>query len=189
MTTKNRRIVVIDVETTGLSPQKGSRIVEVGMIGLDNGDIRQEFHSLINPHVRIPFSVQKIHGITNEMIENAPGPEAVFPEIRRFIGSAVVVAHHAAFDLGFIRAEMARLGLGFDPPHQCTLQLSRRLFPELSNHRLATVARHVLGAIPDALQLHRALDDARLVAQVWLEMKIVERREKQAGQNHDNWKA
>jgi DNA polymerase III epsilon subunit-like protein len=104
------------------------------------------------------------------MIKNAPGPEAVFPEIKRFIGHAVVVAHNVVFDLGFIRAEMARLGLGFNPPHQCTLQISRRLFPELSNHRLATVARHVLGAIPENLHLHRAIDDARLTAWLWLEM-------------------
>jgi len=167
---KNNRFVVIDVETTGLSPSRGSRVVEAGAILLENGEIKEEFHSLVNPQVHIPFPVQKIHGITDEMIETAPAPEAVFPEIKRFIGRAVVVAHNAAFDLGFLSAEMARLGVAFNPPRQCTLQLSRRWFPDLPNYRLETVARHVLGALPGNLHLHRALDDARLTAEMWVEM-------------------
>ena len=167
---KNNRFVVVDVETTGLSPSKGSRIIEIGAIRIEGGEINQEFHSLVNPEVRIPLSVQKVHGITNEMIENAPGPEAVFPEIKRFIGRATVVAHNVTFDLGFLSAELARLGIGFNPPRQCTLQISRRWFPNLPNHRLLTVARHVLGDLPENLHLHRALDDARLTARMWVGM-------------------
>jgi len=164
------RIVVIDVETTGLSPLGGDRIVEIGAVKIENGAVKQEFSSLVNPGIRMSISAGKINGITDEMLEDAPDPEIVFSKFSRFVGNACIVAHNASFDLSFIRAEMARLGFGFNPPHQCALRLSRRRFPELPNYRLITVARHVLGSLPENLHLHRALDDARLVAQMWLEM-------------------
>lgn len=170
MIRKNQRIVAFDLETTGLSPWQGARVIEIGAVAIESGKISGKFHSLINPEVPIPKSAQAIHGITEEMLDGQPGPETVFPDFHRFINDALLVAHNAKFDLNFLRAELANSGVGLSNKSQCTLQMSRRRFPALPNYRLATVARFVLGELPENLNLHRALDDARLVAQIWLEM-------------------
>jgi len=170
MTIWNRRVVVFDIETTGLSPWHGARAIEIGAVAIKNGKIADEFHSLINQKVPIPKSVQEIHGITEDMLEDQPGPRTVFSNFHRFINDSLLVAHNAKFDMNFLRVELANLGLGLVNRSQCTLQMSRRLFPDLPNYRLGTVARYVLGGIPENMNQHRALDDARLVGRVWLEM-------------------
>jgi len=81
-----------------------------------------------------------------------------------------LVAHNAKFDVKFLRYELSRLGRRLSNRSICTLKLSKKRFPELPNHTLGTVARHVLGEVPPDLQRHRALDDARLTARVWLAM-------------------
>ena len=106
------------------------------------------------------------------MLRNAPHPETVVDEFRQFFGDSTLIAHNAPFDIEFLRAEMARIGQVFSPRNHCTLKLSRR-YLDLLNYRLETVALHLLGKLPNNPTYHRALDDARLVAEIWLEMTRV----------------
>lgn len=164
------KYVIFDVETTGFNPQRGARIIEIGAVHIENGNITSEFKSLINCGKAISKQAQKVHGITNEMLFGKPAPEEVLPDFLKFISKSTLVAHNAIFDIGFLRYEFSRLGLGLSNDYICTLKMSRKLFPELENHKLLTLAKHVLGYLPKNLHLHRALDDARLTAMIWMEM-------------------
>jgi len=191
------RIVVIDVETTGLSPRNGDRVIEIGAIAFENRTVVEEFSTLIDTNRTIPAQVQRIHGITQEMLKGKPKPEEVMPEFAAFIRGSVLVAHNARFDMAFIRHEFSRQKLSFNHRCICTLEMSQRRFPQLPNHKLANVYRHVLGTDGDAMrsgtcsgspqgadcvhgmsaswpvkpQTHRALHDARMVAVIWLAME------------------
>ena len=164
------RSIVFDLETTGLYPRRGCRVIEIGAIALEEGRPGREFHSLLSPPVIVPAKVTNIHHITEEMLKGAPQPDEVIPAFKDFIGTATLIAHNAKFDMAFLRAEFGRLGLGLTNHSRCTMEMSRNLYPQLPNHRLETVARHVLGQIPEDCQLHRALDDARLTAKIWMKM-------------------
>ncbi len=168
---ENDRFIAIDVETTGFSPLRGDRVIEIAAVAFDRDGIRREFQSLINAEKRIPFHAQQVHGITNEMLTGAPDPAEVFAQFQSFAKDCVLVAHNAVFDVGFLRYEFARLGMGFDKRYQCTLEMCRKKYSSLPNHRLETVCRHLFGREMDNVQLHRALDDARMVARVWMEMR------------------
>ncbi len=165
------RYIVIDVETTGLSPQRGGRVIEIGAVAVDGGKIVDDYHSLIDSGKRITLQAQQVHGITNEMLAGQPKPDQVFPEFHRFIGDGSLVAHNASFDMTFLRYEFGRLGLGFSNSYHCTLAMCRRLFPGLRDHKLQTVYCHLFGAPPEGARPHRALDDARMTARVWMEMR------------------
>jgi len=175
-----QRFVVLDIETTGLIPQRGHRIIEIGAVALQAYRIVAEFHSLIQVQRSIPRHVQQIHGISNEMLQGSPGPEIIPPQFHDFIRQSTLVAHNAKFDLTFLRYELARYGLSLSHPAICTLEMSRNHYPFLPNHKLETVAQHLLGELPASMKRHRALDDARLTAMVWIAMK--ESMEKQLGE-------
>lgn len=162
--------IAVDVETTGFSPSRGDRVIEVGAVVIEGRRLADEFHSLVNINQRIPRSAAAVHGITEEMLAGWPGPEAVFPKFRKFVRGGVLVAHNAQFDVRFLRYELALLGLGLDNRHLCTLELSRKRYPRIPDHRLETVCRHLFGTVKEEAQTHRALGDARMVARVWLEM-------------------
>ena len=162
-------LFVLDVETTGLSPGIEDRIIEIGAVAIQERAIVAEFESLIYVKKSIPLLVQHIHGITNAMFIGKPEPKEVFPRFREFIGNSILVAHNAQFDIRFLQYEFGRLRLGLNNRYFCTLEMSRKLFPELENHKLYTVAKHVLVGVPENLHLHRALDDARLTAMIWME--------------------
>lgn len=163
------RVIAIDVETTGLLPRR-DRVIEVGAVALQGGIIVEEFHSLINSGARITFAAQRIHGITSDMLAGQPAPDEVFPKLQEFIGGSILIAHNAPFDMQFLRAEFGRLGRSLSRKHICTLALSRRRFPGLPDHRLEAVYRHVCGGTTDQTRRHRALDDARMAARIWMEM-------------------
>jgi len=169
--TQNNRIVFIDVETTGLYPGKGDRIIEVGAIAMENNQIIDEFHSLIQVNYPIPRHVSKIHGITNDMLADQPKPEQAYPEVKNFISDSILVAHNAKFDIGFLQSELNRLNQRITNQSICTLELSRRCYPRLPNYKLSTVYRHLIGKQPADAMKHRALDDARMVAAIWLAME------------------
>ena len=169
MHTIPKRHVVIDVETTGLAPHRGDRVIEVGALILVNNNVTDEFHSLVNVRKQIPIHAQLIHGISNEMLEGCPEAGEVFPKLKKIIGKAVIIAHNARFDIGFLKHEFSFLGFKLKNEYLCTLELSRMRYPRLSNHKLETVYRHVTGKRPDG-QSHRALADARMVAEIWKEM-------------------
>ena len=170
MTNPQYRHVVVDIETTGLSPRRGDRVVEIGAVALENGECVAEFESLIDCGKRIPPDAQRIHGICTEMLIGQPNPETVFPGFLRFIAGSTLVAHNAGFDIGFLRSELGRLGLYMPNRYVCTLQMSRRLNPQLPNHKLDTVCHYLLDESDLNVNRHRALDDARLTAKIWLRM-------------------
>lgn len=165
------RVVVVDVETSGLSAQNGGRVIEIGAVVVDNGQVVAEFGTLISVAAPIHYGAERVHGISAAMLRGQPEPQAVWPQFLELVGATPLVAHNYHFDRGFILHELTQLGLGLPNHWHCTLRQARKLLPELPNHRLSTVATALLGGIPSDLSLHRALDDARLTAQVWVELQ------------------
>ena len=163
-------IIVFDTETTGLSPRQGHRIIELGAIKIAGKEIVDQFHTLIDAGVQIDPRAQAVHGISRAMLRGQPRPHEVFAAFRRFIGPSRLVAHNAPFDMRFLRAEFTTLG--FDLPNrvECTLQLSRKKL-RLANYQLDTVYQALGGENDDKIQRHRALDDARMAAFVWLALR------------------
>jgi len=163
-----QRHVVIDVETTGLSPRHGHRVIEIGAVALEDGVVVGEFSTLIDAGVPVPYVVQAIHGITDEMLAGQPTPDDALPPFARFIRESVLVAHNAPFDIRFLRHEFGRLGLALKHSYVCTMALSRLRYPHLRNHKLETVFQHVAGPPPATSRRHRALDDARMAAAIFV---------------------
>jgi DNA polymerase-3 subunit epsilon len=156
--------VVVDLETTGLSPER-DRITEVGAVRARGGEVLAELRTFIRPGVPIPAAVTAITGITDADVAHAPDLATVLPTLVDFLGDAVFVAHNAPFDLGFLRAGAERLRLAPLRPRVIdTAVLARRLIrSEVRDVRLATLARHL--RVPDAPD-HRALNDARATLHV-----------------------
>lgn len=157
--------VVVDLETTGGSPAT-SAITEFGAVKVRGGEVLGEFATLVNPGVPIPASITVLTGITTAMVVDAPRLEQVLPSFLEFINGAVLVAHNARFDIGFLKAACTQLGYPW-PGNQVvdTVQLARRALTrdETPNYKLATLAR-VFGS--PTTPSHRALDDARATVDV-----------------------
>ena len=165
-------IIAFDLETTGLSPLKGDRVIEIGAVKIERRKQGEVFHSLIDCGLPIPKGVREINGITEGMLWGSPSPEHAFHKFRCFCGNATLVAHNAPFDRLFLQYEFSRLGWGLTNQVLCTLYLSRQKIPNLTNYRLETVARHLLGdTIMENRKAHRSLDDARTTAQIWLALE------------------
>jgi len=165
------RHVVVDVETTGLSAAAGDRVIEIGAVTIQDREIVSEFATLIDAGVFIPWGAQQIHGITDEMLVGQPTPEQVIPLFNEFIRESILVAHNAQFDLRFLCSEFSRLRMKLPHRHVCTLEMSRSRFPRLRDHKLETVYRHLFGDTAGSIRRHRALDDARMTARIWLKME------------------
>lgn len=160
-----RPIVMLDFETTGLSPDMGDRITEVAALRIVGGQVVERYVSLINCNVRIPSFITGLTGITQAMVDGAPPVAQVLPELLDFIGGDALSAHNASFDEKFLRAEAARLGLA--PRHHslvCSLKLSRRVFPNLASYKLGNLSGQL--GIRFASAAHRAESDAEVAAQV-----------------------
>ena len=162
------RTVVFDVETTGLSPESGDRVIEVGAVALEQEKIVDEFHSLVYTERTINLAAGRVHGITKEMLCGQPKAEAVFMKFHKFIEGSVLVAHYAAFDLSFAAHEFGRLKLDLRQPYFCTLAIGRKMFPELDRHDLGSLYRHLYNS--DPVIMHRAFEDARITAKVWIKL-------------------
>jgi DNA polymerase III subunit epsilon len=157
--------VVVDVETTGARPGP-SKITEIGAVRIENLRQVATFETLVNPQRPIPSKIVEITGITPRMVLGAPRIEQVMPHFIDFARDAVIVGHNAAFDLGFLNYELARLrGRRLGDGAIDTVKLARRLAPGLPNHRLATVAQ-ALGS--SVTSFHRALPDAQATADIFL---------------------
>nr|WP_238342378.1 exonuclease domain-containing protein [Actinopolymorpha rutila] len=152
---------VIDVETTGFSPERGDRVIEIAIARVDaSGRILDEYATLLNPQGRDTGPVF-VHGISNEAVRDAPVFADVAGDILARLDGAVVVAHNASFEERFLAAEFARAGVEAPQfPALCTLWLAQRTF-DTPNHKLATLARHAGIPLVDA---HAALGDVRAVA-------------------------
>lgn len=167
--------VVFDLETTGLSPERDA-IVEIGALKVRGGQVQSHevFQTLVRPQdahgrtVAIPWYTQRVHGISDQMVRDAPGLTDVLPQFLEFVGAAAVVAHNVAFDSGFIRAGALRHGLVWNPAKElCTVQLSRRAFPQERGHKLDALATR-LGLEFEAGGRHRSMGDVRVTAEAFI---------------------
>ena len=164
------KVTVIDLETTGLYPEKNDTIIEIGAVPVHNGSILMEerFETFVNPCIPIPPHITGITGITDEMVEDAPLLHEALPRFLKFIGSEPLVAHNAPFDIGFLTHYCARYDL---PPLRNsiidTLDLSRRVFGPDTRHNMdALLAR--LGIRYDRSKRHRSVTDAYLTARAYI---------------------
>lgn len=164
----HNRVVVIDFETTGLSTNGGDRAIEVGAVAIENGTVTDRFQSLVNPGMRINPFIENYTGITNTMLSTAPSADIVFPDLYRFLGDSVLIAHNASFDRKFLDAELARVGYNRLQPFLCSMRVARRLYPDSPNHKLATLVKYT--KVPVTGDFHRALADAEMTGLLWLAM-------------------
>jgi len=154
-----RVYISLDLETTGLNP-KHDRITEVGAIRFRGSRVLDEFHSLINPGQSIPYQIQYLTGITNEMVADAPQFSSIRADLQRFVGDHPVIGHNVSFDLGFLRnLGLFKGNLGID-----TFEMASILLPHASRYSLKALA--ALLEIEDP-PTHRALDDARVTHQLF----------------------
>jgi DNA polymerase III subunit epsilon len=150
--------VVLDLETTGTSPTH-NRIIEIGLCEIVDGQMVEEWSSLVNPQVRISPFITHYTGISDELVAAAPTFEDLAEDLHQRLSGKVLIAHNARFDYGFLKNEFARLGLDYQEKTLCTLKLSRRLYSEHRRHGLdALIERHGLSS----QARHRALGDVRM---------------------------
>jgi DNA polymerase-3 subunit epsilon len=149
--------VVVDVETTGMSPVD-DRITEIAMMKVQNGTLVDEFSTLVNPLRTIPAYITSMTGIDNVMVHDAPTAREVIPFVAEFLEGAVFVAHNSEFDWGFVRqTAMRERGIELKNPRLCTVRLSHKILPHLPSKSLGPVAQFLQIKIPER---HRASGDA-----------------------------
>ena len=155
-------LAFIDIETTG-SHFDRDRITEIGIKSLASNQV-QVWEQLINPHTFIPQNIQRLTGISPQMVENQPSFDQIARELKQELEGKIFIAHNARFDYGFIKASFKRSGIDFKPKVLCTVKLSRLLFPDQPRHNLDTIIHaHDL----QVSARHRALGDADLLLQFW----------------------
>ena len=161
-------VVVLDFETTGLSPDYGDRAIEIGAVKLVDGVLVDRFQQLMNPSQRISSFIEQYTGITNRMLMNAPSCEEVMLEFAGFIEGFNLVAHNASFDARFLEAELGRISCVHDRPIACSMLVSRRVYLNAPNHKLGTLVQYK--GLPHDGTFHRALADAQMTTHLWLGM-------------------
>ena len=169
MNIKLTEFVIFDVETTGLSPMDGDRIVEIAAVKVKGPKVVDRFYSLVNPQRSMPSQATLVNNITEDMLITAPVAADILPQMIYFIGGACVAGHNVRFDLNFLCYELALIGrrLNDQTPAVDTLKMARDLLPYLSNHKLSYLARS-LGVVVD--QTHRAMADVELTVAVFLRL-------------------
>ncbi|HXC94015.1 MAG TPA: 3'-5' exonuclease [Geobacteraceae bacterium] len=160
--------IVIDFETTGLSPGQGDRTIEVGAVLISGNQIVDKFQSLMNPEMMVSGFIQEYTGITNKMLSSAPTIKEVMPKLKTFIAHHHLVAHNASFDSRFLDAEFNRINHQRNNQFGCSLLVSRRIYPEAPNHKLETLVKYK-NLKTDGIH-HRALADAEMTAHLWMRM-------------------
>ncbi|MCM1134528.1 MAG: PolC-type DNA polymerase III [Clostridium sp.] len=156
--------VVFDIETTGFSPVN-NRIIEIGAVKVSGGKIVDRFSSFVNPDVPIPFEIVKLTGINDGMVSEAPFIEKVLPEFLEFCGDAVLVAHNANFDMGFIKENARRQNRSRLFTYVDTVAIARILLPHQGKHTLDAVAKTMGVSLENH---HRAVDDAEATAEIFV---------------------
>jgi DNA polymerase-3 subunit epsilon len=160
-------LVFVDLETTGGNAAY-DRITEVGIVRIRDGELIEEWSSLVNPERPIPPYIEAFTGISDAMVAGAPRFADIATQVRRKLQGAVFVAHNARFDYSFLRSEFLKTEMGFSAKILCTVKLSRRLFPEYIRHNLdAVMERNGLSCSAR----HRALGDARVLHDLWLKWR------------------
>ena len=158
--------VVFDIETTGLSP-KFNKIIEIGAVRIKDGKIQDTYSRFVNPEVPIPYSITKLTSINDGMVMEAPTIEEILPEFLEFVGDAILVAHNASFDTGFIKEFAKRQGLEFNSTIVDTMTLAHILIPELGKYTLDRLCKQFNVSLENH---HRACDDAAATAEIFVKM-------------------
>lgn len=156
------RLAYVDLETTGGRPTS-DRITEIAIIQTLDGEIVDQWQSMVFPDISIPNFIQQLTGITPEMVENIPSFDELLPTILEKFEGNVVVAHNARFDVGFLRNAYQRLGEEFKYPVVCTVKLSRNLYPKFKRHNLDSIIKRF---DLKCEARHRALSDAAALPQL-----------------------
>ena len=161
--------VIVDLETTGASPKKGSAITEIGAIKVKGGVVLDQFESFVNPLAAIPEYITDLTGITNQMLIDAPIIDEIFPKFLQFVGhheDSILVAHNAPFDLSFLKSAASELDLAW-PKYRTldTVTIARQLLTkeDVPNCKLGTLAEFFGTKVEPN---HRALDDAKATTEV-----------------------
>ncbi|MFA5088398.1 MAG: exonuclease domain-containing protein [Candidatus Omnitrophota bacterium] len=174
---RDQEFVIFDVETTGLSPEDGDRVVEVAALRIKNLKPEESWVSFIDPCREISFGAFQVNGITPQMLKGAPPAEKVLPELLEFMKGAYCVGHNIKFDLRFLQNELLLINR---PPDEeiaaiDTLRMARALLPGMGQYSLLAVA-HYLDI--DLVQEHRALADVRMTFEVFRKLlEIAERKD------------
>lgn len=175
-----KKYIAFDIETTGLNPVE-DRIVELGAVLFENGIPVKKFSSLVNPNKFISFEATRVNNISNEMIQNAPRENIIYPKLVEFLedslsGETVICAHNARFDIGFLSNTLERLGYSGNIKYIDTLSLSRNLIYGLENYKQSTVADYFDIINEEA---HRAVTDAETCGKILYRFLDYEIKEKQ----------
>jgi len=157
------KLIFVDLETTGAN-LINDRITEIGIVAVHLDGEVERWSSFVNPGRPIPYFIQNLTGISDDMVESAPSFESLADAVHERLADGLFIAHNARFDYGFLHHAFGRAGHALQSEMLCTVKLSRALFPEEKRHNLDTlIERH--GLIPEAR--HRALADADLLWQFW----------------------
>tara|TARA_R110002072_G_scaffold74374_4_gene176240 strand:- start:16980 stop:17591 length:612 start_codon:yes stop_codon:yes gene_type:complete len=161
-------VVVLDFETTGLSPDYGDRAIEIGAVLIEDGKVVARFQELMNPGRHIDSFIEDYTGITNSMLKDAAPCIDVMHRFADFIDGYNLVAHNASFDKRFLDAELARIFRTYTGQFACSLLTARRIYQDSPNHKLGTLVDYI--NIPTDGVFHRALYDSEMTAKLWLAM-------------------
>ncbi|GEA52111.1 DNA polymerase III subunit epsilon [Vibrio inusitatus NBRC 102082] len=161
-------VVVLDFETTGLSPNMGDRAIEIGAVKLLNGEVADTFQQLMNPGFRVSSFIERYTGISNNMLRTAPSCAEVMREFASFVGQSNMVAHNASFDKRFLDAELLPLGIEYQGQFACSMLIARRLYQDAPTHKLGDLVRYK--NIEHDGVFHRALADSEMTAKLWMVM-------------------
>jgi DNA polymerase III subunit epsilon len=165
------REIIFDTETTGFDPRTGDRLVEIGCIELiDRRETGRNFHAYFNPERDMPAAAEAVHGLSIAFLSDKPLFATRVDELLEFLGDAPLIAHNAAFDFGFVNAELARAGRpALDMARMlCTVQMARKLHPGAKHSLDALCTRY--GIDRSHRVKHGALLDAELLAHLYIEM-------------------
>jgi len=161
-------IVVLDFETTGLSPDNGDRAIEIGAVRIVNGEITDQFQALMNPGMHVNDFIEDYTGITNAMLDCAASCDDVMADFCDFIGDDNLLAHNASFDQKFLDNELSQISRSYQGEFTCSLLVSRRLNIDSPSHRLGDLVNQL--DLAEEGSFHRALFDAQMTAKLWLHM-------------------
>jgi DNA polymerase-3 subunit epsilon len=164
----NYSVVVLDFETTGLSPDRGDRAIEIGAVLIRDNRIVDRFQSLMNPEMRISSFIEEYTGITNRMLATAPPVAEAMEKFAAFIGDHHLVAHNAGFDRRFLDSELRRISHERRGEFACSMLLSRRIYPDAPRYSLEALVRYK-NLTTDGVH-HRALADAEMTGHLWISM-------------------
>lgn len=167
MTALPQKLAFIDTETTGC--RVSDRIIEIGIIRVENNKLNRKFTSLINPERFVPEEILSLTGISSAQLNAAPTFYEIKKDILKLLEDCVLVAHNVRFDLSFLKNEFRRWEIGFSPKHFCTVKLSRYLYPQFNHHNLDSLIER-FGF--ECKRRHRALDDAKIL---WDFYKLIQK--------------